>query len=63
MAKAILSPPELWQDFDDTLPLEPVVLEETLVGEARLQRILFSGRDTGAGRPHIFALFAGPADD
>lgn len=63
MAKAILSPPELWQDFDDTLPLEPVVLQETLLGESRVQHVLFSGRDTGAGRPRIFALFAGPADD
>lgn len=62
MANKILTPSTLWNDFDDTLEL--CAEEEAISSEngMRLNRVRFSGRETGKGRVRIFANFALPAE-
>lgn len=62
MANKILTPSTLWNDFDDTLGL--CAEEEAISSEngMRLNRVRFSGRETGKGRVRIFANFALPAE-
>ena len=62
MANIILTPSTLWNDFDDTLEL--CAEEEAISSEngMHLNRVRFSGRETGKGRVRIFANFALPAE-
>ncbi len=56
----ILTPVTLWKDFDDSLPLETEMLEETECGDAIVQEVFFSGRKTAKGRVRIYAQYAYP---
>lgn len=54
----ILTPNAMWNNFDDSLPTCPRTLSITEDDGIRLERVLFSGRETGAGRVQIYALLA-----
>lgn len=54
----ILTPISLWKDFDDSLPIEPVVLEEKAENSVKYEYVNFFGRDTGEGRVKIFGVYA-----
>ena len=53
----ILTPVSLWKNFDDSLPTDAVILSEKSEGGYDTQYINFYGRDTGAGRVKIYAVF------
>lgn len=58
MSANIMSPLTLWKDFDFQLPLQESVIRETRILEYKVKEIYFSGRDTGEGRPRIFANYS-----
>ena len=60
MANKILTPVTLWSDFNDQLPLEEEVIEETEKEKAKISYIAYSGRAIGSERVRIAALFARP---
>lgn len=60
MSTKMLTPITLWNDFDDSLPLNTEIVKETERGNAKLTYIKFSGRAYGSSRVRIFGLFAKP---
>lgn len=57
---SILTPVTLWRDFDGELPLNEEILSERTENGCVLREMCFYGRDTGAGRVKIYALYAFP---
>lgn len=60
MANKILTPVTLWNDFDDTLPLQCTIEDEISKGKMVFRRLRFLGRAVGNKRVNIFAIFAVP---
>lgn len=60
MANKILSPTMLWNDFDDTLPVQCTLLGEQAEEKIILRRLRFFGRAVGNERVNIYALYAAP---
>ena len=60
MPNKILTPVTLWSGFDDTLPVEGTVSEETTEDNVILRYVRFPGREAGGERVNIFAVFAMP---
>lgn len=60
MANKILSPTMLWNDFDDSLPVQCTVLSERTEDKIVFRRLRFFGRAIGNERVNIFALYAEP---
>lgn len=54
----ILTPLSLWNNFDTSLPVYPVKLLGNVNDGVKIERVNFSGRDTGSGRVQIAAAFA-----
>lgn len=54
----ILTPVTLWKDFDDSLPLDESVIREFKLDNILYREVYFSGRETGGGRPRIYAMHA-----
>ncbi|MDE6868857.1 MAG: hypothetical protein K2J83_06945 [Clostridia bacterium] len=54
----ILTPSTIWNNFDDSLDVNPVIIGEKIADGVRYERISFLGRETGDGRVKIFGLFA-----
>ena len=60
MANKILSPTMLWNDFDDSLPVQCTVLGERAEEKIIFRRLRFFGRAVGNERVNIYALYAAP---
>ncbi len=60
MGNPFLTPVTLWQDFDDSLPLEEECIAEWKAEGAVWRDLYFSGRQTAAGRVRIYARYAFP---
>ena len=60
MANKILTPVTLWNDFDDSLPLNAEVKKEYAKEKAQFRILGFSGRAVGSERVRISALYAFP---
>lgn len=60
MANKILTPVTLWNNFDDSLPLQTEKGEEWADGKTSFIKLSFSGRAVGSDRVRIRALFARP---
>lgn len=54
----ILTPLSLWKNFDDSLDTAAEVISEKSAEGIKTQYLNFYGRDTGAGRVKIYAVFA-----
>lgn len=54
----ILTPLSIWNNFDDSLPSEPVTIEEREEGDVKFEKLYFYGRKTEAGRVKIYGEFA-----
>ncbi len=54
----ILTPLQIWNNFDDSLPLECATVGEVTEGNIIIERVRFSGRDAGDGRVSVYASFA-----
>ena len=50
----------LWNDFDDTLPVQCTLLGEQAEEKIILRRLRFFGRAVGNERVNIYALYAAP---
>lgn len=62
MANKILTPITLWNDFNDSLPVNEQILSEQTEEKSVLRKVRFSGRSVGETRVDIFALFGMPAE-
>ena len=62
MANKILTPITLWNDFDDSLPLNIETDSESERDGVKYSEISFSGRAVGSDRVRIRALLACPAE-
>ena len=60
MANKILTPITLWNDFDETQPLESAVLGTQIVNGITCSRVRFYGRIVGTERVSILAYCAIP---
>lgn len=60
MANKILTPITVWNDFDDTLPLDSVVSTEHCTDGILCTTVRFSGRKVGDERVSVFAYCAMP---
>lgn len=60
MAQTILTPISLWKDFDDSLDLQPEVLEERETDGIVFREISFSGRQTETGRVRVYGVEVRP---
>lgn len=58
----ILTPVSLWNNFDSTLDIFPVTVEEHEADGVRIERVNFYGRQTEDGRVRIAAAFASDAE-
>lgn len=54
----ILTPLSLWNSFDDSLDVFPEILSVTDEDDIRIEKLYFLGRETGAGRVKIAAVYA-----
>ena len=52
------TPVTLWADFDGDRPMELSVIRTFEQNQMSLTEVYFSGRETGGGRPRIYAVFA-----
>ena len=62
MANKILTPTTLWNDFDDSLPLNESILSEKQADKLRQYTVRFAGRAVGSERVDIFAHYAEPSE-
>ena len=62
MANKILTPVTLWNGFNDSLPLQCTIEDETLKEKTIVRRLRFFGRAVGNKRVNIYALFACPKE-
>lgn len=61
-ARKILTPQAIWSDFDDSLPLKDLSINEMSYDGITYSEVYFSGRETGSGRVRIYGLYARPKD-
>lgn len=54
----IITPLNLWKNFNDRLEVMPVTLGERAENGVKFEYVNFSGRDTGMGRVTIFGVLA-----
>jgi len=54
----ILTPTELWDKFDDALPLKESKIDETTIDGVVYSHVYFYGRETSQGRVRIYGVFA-----
>lgn len=63
----ILTPTQIWSEFDDSLDLTAVTLNKRVENGIVFEDVSFLGRETGDGRVRIFGVFASdekqPADE
>ncbi len=63
----ILTPTQIWSEFDDSLDLTAVTLNKRVENGVIFEDVSFLGRETGDGRVRIFGVFASdekqPADE
>lgn len=62
MANKILTPITLWNDFDDSLPVNEKILSEQQEEKSLFRKVRFSGRSVSGTRVDIFAVFGMPSD-
>lgn len=62
MANKILTPITLWNEFDDSLPIQCTVLDEKIDGKICYRKLRYFGRNVGGVRVNIFALYCAPAE-
>ncbi|PWM50645.1 MAG: hypothetical protein DBX39_03005, partial [Bacillota bacterium] len=62
MANKILTPITLWNDFNDSLPVNEQIVEEWTEEKSVFRKVRFSGRAVGASCVNIFALFGMPSE-
>ncbi len=55
---SILTPPILWNDFDDSLDVDAEILQTKNVNGVVYESVSFFGRDTGEGRVKIYGVYA-----
>lgn len=59
MANKILTPITLWNDFNDSLPVNEQIVEEWTEEKSVFRKVRFSGRAVGASRVNILRCSAG----
>lgn len=62
MSNIILTPVSLFKDFDDSLPLNECIVEESKYDKIKIETLYFSGRQTSVDRVRILGAFARPVD-
>lgn len=62
MANKILTPITLWNDFNDSLPVNEQIVDEWTEEKSIFRKVRLSGRSVGASRVNIFALFGMPSE-
>ena len=62
MANKILTPITLWNDFNDSLPVNEQIVDEWTEEKSVFRKVRLSGRSVGASRVNIFALFGMPSE-
>lgn len=63
MSGEILNNKTLWQEFYSNLELNPTVLEETVEGDIKTERVRFRGRALYGERVNIYAVYMHGVDD
>ena len=58
LENVMYTPVTLWADFDGEQPLDLSVIRTSEQNQMSLTEVYFSGRETGGGRPRIYAVFA-----
>ncbi len=58
MANNILTPINLWDEFNSLLPLKETVLKSETIGNAVFNYVYFSGRQIGNERVRIYGIYA-----
>ncbi len=58
MANSILTPINLWDEFNSLLPLKETVLKSETIGNAVFNYVYFSGRQVESERVRIYGIYA-----